>query len=526
MADSASEIRALRLRKLDELRARGVNPYPDRYERTHSVAEARTEGERTAPPAGEWPPADAAVLRLAGRLMAFRDMGKLTFGQLRDHSAGIQVALSQKDVGAESYKDFLRLIDVGDFLAVEGSLFRTRTGELTVKVQRWRLLGKALRPLPEKWHGLKDQELCWRHRYLDLSTNEETRARFRLRSAVVRELRAFLDRHGFEEVETPVLMPHPSGALAKPFVAHHNSLAMDVFLRIAPETYLKRLIVGGYDRVYEIARCFRNEGMDPSHLQDFTMLEWYAAYWNYVDNMGFTERLLKHVLEATRGSLRVSFGGVETDFSGDWPRRSIRELIRERCGVDLARHETADALRAEIAARGVRLEDALKLGRGNLIDALWKKVARPHVTSPTFVIQHPADLSPLARRNDDDPAIVDRFQLVVNGWEIVNAYSELVDPVDQTRRLEEQAAARERGDEEAMVFEADYIAAMEYGMPPISGFGLGVDRFVALLSGQENLRDVVFFPLLRPMTEEGAPAPPPPAAEKGAPASPLPPGEG
>jgi lysyl-tRNA synthetase class 2 len=499
MSDS---IRDARLKKVEALRARGVNPYPERFDRTHTLAEARAEGEKLGPKPGEPAQPTFPEMRLCGRLMAFRDMGKLTFGRIEDSSGKLQIALNQADLGKERYKELMGDLDVGDFVGVEGRLFVTKKGELTIGGARVTLLGKCLRPLPEKWHGLVDQELRWRHRYLDLVMNEETRARFRLRSQVVRTMREFLDAHRFEEVETPVLCGHASGAMARPFVAHHHSLDLDVFLRIAPETYLKRLIVGGYDRVYEFARCFRNEGMDPSHLQDFTMLEWYAAYWNFVDNMDFTERLVQHTLEKTRGTLVVEFGGKKTDFGGKWPRKTLRELILEDSGIDIDAFPTADALRAETKAKGIRLEDAEKLGRGNLIDALYKKVSRPKIASPLFVTSHPTDLSPLARRNDANPAQVDRFQLVVHGWEVVNAYSELVDPITQRRALEEQAQAREGGDEEAMVMEEDYLLAMEYGMPPISGFGMGIDRFVALLSGQENLRDVVLFPLMRP--EESA----------------------
>ncbi len=490
MGDS---VRDVRLRKLAELRARGVNPYPERFPRTHTIAEARALGP------------GAEGLKLAGRLMAFRDMGKLTFGAIHDQSDKIQIALNVATLGKDRYDVFQKLYDVGDFVGCEGKLFLTKRGELTLDVADYRLLGKALRPLPEKWHGLQDQELRWRQRHLDLVMNPETRERFRMRTRVVRTMREYLDAHGFEEVDTPVLVPHASGALARPFIAHHNSLDLDVYLRIAPETYLKRLIVGGYDRVYEFARCFRNEGMDPSHLQDFTMLEYYCAYWNYEDNMDFTEKLVKHVLERARGSLKVSFGGRETDFgAGAWPRKTFRELILADAGIDIDAHDTADGLRAAIGAAGIRLEDTEKLGRGNLVDALYKKVSRPKIQEPTFVTKHPLDLSPLARRNDDDPRIVDRFQLVVNAWEIVNAYSELVDPIDQRQRLEDQARLRAAGDEEAMVMEEDYLEAMEHGMPPISGWGRGIDRFVCLLTGQENLRDVVFFPLMRPRISDVA----------------------
>jgi len=516
MADSVRDVRKA---KLALMRQEGVNPYPDRYERTHTLAEARAAAEPLALVAGENARDDGPTFRLAGRLMAYRDMGKLTFGSIADASGKLQVALNLRVLGADLYKRFHAWFDVGDFVGVEGKLFVTKKGELTIEVRGYTFLGKALLPLPEKWHGLQDRELCWRNRHLDLVMNEETRARFRLRTRVIREMRAFLDAHAFEEVETPILCAHASGAMARPFHSHHNSLDMEVVLRIAPETYLKRLIVGNYDRVYEFARCFRNEGMDPSHLQDFTMLEWYAAYWNFIDNMDFTERLIKTTIEKVKGTLDVELGGKKTSFAGAWPRRSLRELILSDSGIDIDLCEDAEALRKAITEKGVRLEtkpgEFEKLGRGNLVDQLYKKVSRPKIENPLFVTSHPADLSPLARRNDANPKQVDRFQLVVHGWEVVNAYSELVDPIDQRARLEEQAQARKGGDEEAMVMEEDYLDAMEHGMPPISGFGLGIDRFAALLSGAENLRDVVFFPLMRP---EAGIAHAPPAAPGVAPA--------
>lgn len=496
-----------RLERIEALRARGENPYPDRFARTHTLQAARAYGESLGIEAGQDGPDDAEVVRIAGRMVAYRAMGKLSFGALQDVEGRLQFALNQRVLGKEVCKRFRKEMDLGDFLGFEGHLFRTRRGELTLQVESYQLLGKALRPLPEKWSGLKDREACWRQRYLDLIANPTSRARFRLRAQLIRTLRTYLDEHGFLEVETPILVSKPSGALARPFRSHHRALDLEVFLRIAPETYLKQLIVGGFDRVYEMARCFRNEGMDPSHLQDFTMLEWYAAYWNYQDNMDFTERLLKHAIEALKGGLQVEFAGKQTSFETPWPRVRLRDLIERDSGVDIDRCETADALREAMRENGIRLElpseEVLAMGRGSLVDQLYKKVSRPKIENPVFVTSHPADLSPLARRNDENPSIVDRFQLVVHGWEIVNAYSELVDPIDQRRRLEEQAGARAAGDEEAMGVDEDYLLAMEHGMPPISGFGLGIDRLAALLSGAENLRDVVLFPLLRPLSVGG-----------------------
>ncbi len=486
------DLRNRRLEKLALVREAGINPWPERYEKTHGLEQASRLAVGTR-------------VRIAGRLTSYRKMGKLTFAHLSDLGGRLQIALEREELGEETYKFWGKVLDLGDFLGVEGEIFTTRTGEITVKASQLTFLGKALLPLPEKWHGVVDRELCYRYRYLDLIANDETRKRFQTRTRIVRTIRRFLEENEFEEVETPVLLNKASGALARPFVTHHNALDIDVFLTIAPETYLKRLVVGGYDRVFEFARCFRNEGMDPSHLQDFTMLEFYAAYWNYEDNMEFTRRLIQHVLEKVFGSLQIVVGGHPIDFAGVWPRITIAKAILDRAGIDIDRLPDAEALRAEMKRTGIVVEDAEKLGRGALIDQLYKKTARPHLVQPTFVVGHPIELSPLARRSDLDPRRTDRFQLLVSGWEVVNAYSELVDPLDQRGRLEEQASLRAAGDEEAMSLDEDYLLAMEHGMPPISGWGMGIDRFVALLTGQENLRDAVLFPLMRPF--EGDPTP-------------------
>lgn len=479
------DLRDLRVGKLDRLRAAGIPTYPERFERTHSLAEAASLPEGTE------------GLRLAGRLVAVRTFGKLTFAHLQDRSGRLQVALRPEELPAEAWQAFHELFDRGDFVGAEGSIFRTKTGEVTLAVRRLHFLGKALLPLPEKWHGLKDTELRQRRRYLDLLMSDETRERFRMRTKVLRTLRTFLDAHGFEEVETPVLQTVPSGASARPFITHHNALDLDVYLSISPETWLKRLVVGGYERVYEIARCFRNEGMDPSHLQDFTMLEFYVAYWSYEDNLRFTEKLMRHLLKEVLGKETLDWRGRVIDFSGEWPRVDMGTLLRERTGIDLARCPTADELRGAIAAKGIKLERT-DLGRGALIDALYKATVRDDLIQPCFLTGIPSDILPLARRNDRDPSLADCFQLLVNGWEIVKAYSELVDPIEQRRRFEDQEKERARGDEEAMFVDEEYLLAMEHGMPPVSGWGMGIDRLCALLSGSDSLRDVVFFPLLRP----------------------------
>ena len=490
MAESKSSTRDERIGLIQQLRERKINPFPDRFERTHTLESALTLPEGTE------------NVRLAGRLIALRKMGKLSFGHIQDASAKIQVSFTQNDLGEEGYSFFKKFIDIGDFIGVEGYLFITKTGEKTLNVRSLRLLSKALLTLPEKWHGLTDQEIRYRQRYLDLIVNEESRKRFHIRREVIRQIRNFLEQNDFIEVETPVLQSQPSGALARPFVTHHNALDIDLYLRIAPETYLKRLIVGGYDRVFEFARCFRNEGISTEHLQEFLMLEYYAAYWNYIDNMNFTERLIQTILQNMLGSLTVEYQGKILDFSGSWPRKTFQELILERLDMDIHKDNTKAALLARCREKNIGLEeiDVDSLGWGVLVDAVYKKTCRPAIVSPVFLTSHPKELSPLARANDDNPAITDRFQLVVAGMEICNAYSELVDPIDQRERLLEQQRLRDSGDEEAMLSDEDYVHCMEYGMPPISGWGMGIDRFVALITNEENIKNTVYFPLMRPLS--------------------------
>jgi lysyl-tRNA synthetase class 2 len=408
---------------------------------------------------------------------------------------------AQKNKLGDQFTQFQKIVDIGDFIGIEGEVITTKTGEKTIDISGWTFLSKALRPLPEKFHGLTDPELRYRKRYLDLIMSPEVMERFKKRTAIVKSIRDFLDSNGFIEIDTPILTNKASGAIARPFSTHYNALSIDVYLRIAPETYLKRAVAGGFELVYEFARSFRNEGLDPSHIPDFTLLEAYCAYWNYEDNMNFTEKLLKHLLMQVSGKLSVVYDGREISFEGAWPRISFRDLLLRDCGIDIDVCPAKDDLMREIKARNITFEDDVdlgKVGRGPLIDLLYKKVSRPSLINPVFVIHHPIDLSPLARMNDTNPKIVDRFQLVVNGWEIINAYSELVDPVDQAQRFREQAQARARGDEDAMEVDNDFLQCMEYGMPPISGWGMGIDRMVALLTDAKNLREVILFPLMRP----------------------------
>jgi lysyl-tRNA synthetase, class II len=486
-ADSNEQMK-VRIEKIEELRKCEMQAFAQRYERTHALDEAIELPDGTK------------NVRLAGRVVSLRYFGKLAFGHLYDSNGKMQFAAQKKKLG-DHFNELKRLVDIGDFIGVEGEIITTKTGEKTVDIDNFTFLSKALRPLPEKFHGLTDPELRLRRRYLDLISSEETRERFKKRTRIIKTIRNYLDDVGFMEIDTPILINKASGALARPFVTHHNALDIDIYLRIAPETYLKRAIAGGFDKVYEFARSFRNEGLDASHLPDFTLLEYYCAYWNYEDNMEFTEKLFKHLLLTVNGTLDLTYHGIDISFDGQWPRISFRELIMTDCGIDIDAFPTKDVLLEAIRSKGITFSDDVeveKAGRGTLIDLLYKKVSRPNLIDPVFITHHPLDLSPLARRNDENPLVVDRFQLVVNGWEVVNAYSELVDPIDQAERFQRQTEAREKGDTETMDVDNDFIHCMEYGMPPISGWGMGVDRIVALLTNATTLRDVVLFPLMRP----------------------------
>lgn len=484
-----TEQERIRIDKLEVIRTR-TNPYPQKYETTHELLDIVLLPDETK------------GVRAAGRIVLMRKMGKLSFLTIGDIRGKIQIAIKKDAVGEMAYELFKKSFDIGDFIGVSGEVFTTQAGEKTIRAEEFTFLGKALKPLPEKFHGLSDTDSCYRQRYLDLLMNEETKERFLLKFNFIKELRRFLEDDGYVEIETPTLINKPSGALARPFKSHHNALDIDVYLRIAPETYLKRAIVGGFTKVFEFARCFRNEGMDTTHLQDFTMLECYRAYYNYKDNMEFTQRMLCTCVEKVFGDTKIKINDREIDFSGTWPVITFRELILRDCGLDIEAFKTAEELRIEIVGKGITLEsdtDIAMLGRGNLIDLLYKKVSRPNMIAPVFLTEHPIALSPLARASDEDNSLTDRFQLVINGAEVINGYSELVDPIEQQKRLMEQAALNERGDSEAMVMDQDYITAMEYGMPPISGWGMGIDRVLQVLTGVPNIKDNVLFPIMRPV---------------------------
>ncbi len=486
--ENSNDQMQVRREKISAIREIGEHPYAERYETTYSIVDALQLED------------GISNVRVAGRIIALRYFGKLAFGHLFGFTGKIQFAL-QKTTLDERFVQFKKVVDIGDFIGIDGEIITTKTGEKTIDVQEWTFLSKALRPLPEKFHGITDPELRLRRRYLDLIMSPEIMERFKKRTKIIKTIRNFLDENDFVEIDTPVLCNKASGALARPFITHNNALDIDVFLRIAPETYLKRAVTGGFERVYEFARSFRNEGIDASHLPDFTMLEYYCAYWNYEDNMNFTEKLVKDLLEKVHGGLELDYLGAKISFDGEWPRISLRDLIKKDCDIDIDLNNNRESLMNKIKNKGITFEDDVdsdKAGRGTLIDLLYKKVSRPKIIDPVFLIHHPIDLSPLARKNDANDKVVDRFQLVVNGWEIVNAYSELVDPLDQAKRFKQQAEARAHGDTEAMEVEQDFLLCMEYGMPPMSGWGMGIDRMVALLTNAQSLREVVLFPLLRP----------------------------
>lgn len=465
------------------------HPYPEKFEINYDIKDAAKLEDGTT------------GVRVAGRIVLMRKMGKMAFLTIGDIGGKIQISIKIDIVGEEKYKEFKENFDLGDFIGVEGEIFTTHTGEKTVRASSFEFLGKALKPLPEKFHGLEDIETIYRSRYVDLITNDESKEKFLLRSRLIWEIRSYLQNLGYLEIETPILNNKASGATAKPFITHHNALDIDLYLRIAPETYLKRAIVGGFTKVFEIARCFRNEGMDATHLQDFTMIEGYGAYLNYEDNMKLLREMLQTVIKNLFGTLEIQIGDKMVDLSGEWEVCSFRDLILKYSDIDIDIYNTKEALLNKIIEEKIEIDSDVpleNLGYGNLVDQLYKKVARPNVIGPMYLIKHPISLSPLARANDDNPQITDRFQLVINGAEIINAYSELVDPQEQEKRLLHQAELKAQGDEEAMPMDYDYIEAMEYGMPPISGWGMGIDRLMQLLTNSDNIKDCILFPLMRP----------------------------
>lgn len=486
----ANELTRRRREKLAALRRAGVDPFGARYPVSDWAGLLRQHWDR----ATEEELKGAGPVSLAGRIMAVRHHGKSCFASLQDHTGGIQL-YARADLLGKEYGLFTDL-DIGDFVGVTGELFRTRTGELTVQVKAWSFLAKSLRPLPEKWHGLKDVETRYRQRYVDLLVNPGVREVFRLRSRLVQVIREFLDARGFLEVETPMMQPLPGGAAARPFVTHSHALDLDLYLRIAPELYLKRLVVGGLDRVYEINRNFRNEGISTEHNPEFTMLEFYQAYADYRDLMELTEELVVHLARTLLGGATLTYQGREIDLAPPWPRLSyLGGLAR---ALDIPEEALGDAGTVHALAARLGLDILPGAPWVHVVKELFETVVEPTLTRPTFVIDFPLDLSPLAKRKKDASHLVERFELFIAQKEIANAYSELNDPIEQAERFAAQASLRVAGDEEAHRVDEDFLRALEYGMPPTAGEGIGIDRLVMLLADQASIRDVILFPLLRP----------------------------
>ncbi len=487
MSDDERERRRARV---EEIRAGGGDPYPVRFDRDRTAASLHEEFGRLEPGTET-----EVEVRVAGRLVLRRDQGRLVFGTLRDASGTIQLFASEREIGAEALGSF-RALDLGDWVGVRGTVMTTRRGELSVKVTGVTLLAKALRPLPDKWHGLTDVDTRFRRRYVDLIVNDDARRVARLRSDGIAALRrALLDR-GFVEVETPVLHHQAGGAAARPFVTHHNSLGLDLVLRIALELHLKRLIVGGMEKVFEIGRVFRNEGLSTRHNPEFTMLEAYQAFADYTDMMTLTEEVVAEVARATLGTTVVEVEGSEVDLAPPWERAPMIELIHRHAGIDV--HPSMPAGELHRAGVAVGIEPDPAWGPGKTVMEIYEKAVEPNLSGPIFVTDYPLEVSPLARVHRDDPFLVERFEAVVLGRELANAFSELNDPDDQRRRFEEQARLHAAGDEEAHGVDDDYLRALEYGMPPSGGLGIGVDRLVMLLAGVSSIREVILFPTLRP----------------------------
>lgn len=487
-----NQIIAERRAKLAAARAAG-NPFPNDFERRHVSGDLHGAYGGMAKEELESHAIDVA---LAGRMMLKRVMGKASFATLQDAGGRMQIYVSDDDTGRDTHAAFKHW-DLGDIVGVEGRLFKTKTGELSIRARSVRLLAKSLRPLPDKFHGMADQEQRYRQRYVDLAVTEETRRTFVLRSRIVQEIRAYMVGKGYLEVETPMMQPIPGGASAKPFVTHHNALDMALYLRIAPELYLKRLVVGGFEKVFEINRNFRNEGMSTRHNPEFTMIEFYEAYRDFRYLMGFTEDLLRTVAMKTLGTMQLPYGEHVVDLEKPFDRLTVPQAVHKyHPDIPLAKMDDAAWLRGELAKRGAKVQDGA--GLGSLQLSYFEETTEHLLIQPTFIVDYPAEISPLARRNDANPAITDRFELFITGREMANGFSELNDPEDQAARFEEQAKAKAAGDEEAMFYDADYIRALEYGLPPTAGEGIGIDRLVMLFTNAPSIRDVILFPHMRP----------------------------
>lgn len=484
---SESEEYAVRSQKLEGLREAGADPFEQvRYDRTNYTTDIIENYDEM----------EGKIVRLAGRMMSKRIMGKMSFSDMTDRYGRIQLVIRRDVLGVEEYKAYKKL-DIGDIIGIEGEVFRTQKGEISVRVSELVLLSKSLRPLPEKWHGLTNTDIRYRQRYVDLIVNPEVRKTFENRSKIVREIRNFMDSRGFMEVETPCLNTIPGGAAARPFVTHHNALDIDMYMRIATELHLKRLIVGGLEKVYEIGRIFRNEGMDTKHNPEFTTIELYQAYTDYHGMMDITEDMVIHCCEKVLGTTKVTYEGTELDFSKGWRRMTMAEAVKEYSGLDFMAMDGEQALEA-VKAAGFEVEKG-KESWGDLMAMVYDETVEANLIQPTFIMDYPVEISPLAKRKPSDPRLTERFECFVYGRELCNAFSELNDPVDQRQRFERQVELRNAGDDEANMMDQDYLNAMEYGLPPTGGMGMGIDRLVMFLTNCSSIRDVLLFPTMKPL---------------------------
>jgi lysyl-tRNA synthetase class 2 len=486
MAETLSDQQQQRFLKLERVLARGIDPYPARSARTHTTAQAIAAFE-----AAEVAP----EVQVVGRLRSIRVMGKSTFAHLEDGSGRLQLYFKKDILGEEDYQFFTQDFDIGDFIQAQGPLFRTRTGEVTLQVRKFAMLAKALNSLPEKWHGLRDVETRYRQRYLDLIANEEVRKIFIARTRIVSAMRRFMDGRGFLEVETPTLQPLYGGAMARPFTTYHNALDQTLYLRISDELYLKRLIVGGFERVYEICKDFRNEGISTQHNPEFTLMECYWAYADYHDIMALTEEMVASIAQEVLGTTKITHQGREIELAPPWKRLTLRQAIEEATGIDYLAYPDLESLRREVQARN--LEVTPKRSWGKLVEELLSEFVEPGLVAPTFIMDYPLEISPLSKASPADERLVERFEAYAIGMEIANAYSELNAPLTQRERFEMEISGREAGDEEAHPMDEDYVQALMYGMPPTGGLGVGVDRLVMLLTDQVSIREVILFPHLR-----------------------------
>ncbi len=492
MPEPGDELVQQRLAKLKRIREKGIDPYPRRYCRSHTAQEAVVLFEGLEKQGVHH---TQETVQVAGRIISLRGMGKASFLDLCDGSGKIQVYLRKDRLGEERYA-LLKELDLGDFLGVSGTMFRTKTGEVTVEASDCQVLAKSVRPPPEKWHGLVDVEKRYRQRYLDLMSSEEVRSIFRVRSKTLSTLRRFLDSQGFMEVETPILLPLAAGAMARPFATQHHALDRELYLRIATELHLKRLIVGGFDKVCEIGRVFRNEGIDVQHNPEFTTLESYEAYADYNDVMTMVEQMFGYIAQEVVGTVKLLWGDQTVDLTPPWRRVPLREAIKDACGVDFQEYPDANSLGECMVSMGVSIER--NASRGRLIDKLLSTYVEPTLLQPTFLLDYPLDMSPLAKRKPDDSTLVERFEAYIGGMEVANAFTELNDPIDQRERfIEQERLRKELGDEEFDRLDEDFLVAIEHGMPPTGGLGVGIDRMVMLLTNQRSIREVILFPQMR-----------------------------